>query len=104
MFQQKHSLHFDGFLGGPGLVPLAAMLRRLAEEGLGRRYGVTAGKHRAQLDEELAMIGAYEFFTRFFTRPGGNGFSGRKGRAGLSVSTPPFVRKSFGRQGAIGLN
>ena len=48
------TLRFPGFTPSDGSTP-AAMLRR-AEEGLARRYGPQAHKHRAQLDEELSII------------------------------------------------
>jgi len=49
------TLRFPRFTPPDGNTP-AAMLRRLAEEGLARRYGDSSHKHRAQLDEELSII------------------------------------------------
>ncbi|MDB6132527.1 MAG: polymerase [Verrucomicrobiales bacterium] len=48
-------LRFPRYVPEDGGAP-AQMLRRLAEEGLSRRYGERAPRHRGQLLEELAII------------------------------------------------
>ncbi len=51
-----NTLRFPRYAPEDGSTP-AAMLRRLAGEGLHKRYGTKASTHRAQLDQELAIIG-----------------------------------------------
>ena len=58
------TLRFPRYTPSDGTTP-AAMLARLAHEGLHRRYGSKAGLHAAQLVEELAIIcevGYEEYF------------------------------------------
>ncbi len=54
------TLRFPRYTPPDGSTP-PAMLRRLAEEGLARRYGDSSHKHRAQLDEELSIISEVEY-------------------------------------------
>jgi nucleotidyltransferase/DNA polymerase involved in DNA repair len=54
------TLRFPRYTPPDGRTP-AAMLRRLAEEGLTKRYGDAAPKHRAQLEEELSIISGVEY-------------------------------------------
>jgi DNA polymerase III alpha subunit len=49
------TLRFPRYTPPDGSTP-AALLRRLAEEGLTKRYGDAAHRHRAQLEEELGII------------------------------------------------
>ncbi|MBP7949388.1 MAG: DNA polymerase III subunit alpha [Verrucomicrobiales bacterium] len=60
------TLRFPGFTPPDGSAP-SALLRRLAEEGLARRYGPRAENHRAQLNEELALIGEVAYEEYFLT-------------------------------------
>ena len=60
------TLRFPRYTPEDGSTP-AAMLERLAHEGLRRRYGDKAASHEAQLREELAIIGEVGYEEYFLT-------------------------------------
>ena len=59
-------LRFPRYAPADGSAP-AAFLRRLAEDGLERRYGRAAARHAPQLAEELAIIGEVGYEEYFLT-------------------------------------
>ena len=60
-----HERHAPVYPTPPGTTP-EAMLRRLCEEGIARRYGDAFGKvHRERLERELAVIEAKKFSSYF---------------------------------------
>ena len=59
-------LHFPAYLPKDGSSP-REMLRRLAMEGLRRRYGDRQGDHASQLQEELTIIGEVGYEEYFLT-------------------------------------
>ncbi len=60
------TLRFPRYAPADGMTP-AAMLRRLAHEGLRRRYGTRARRHEAQLREELEIIAEVGYEEYFLT-------------------------------------
>jgi DNA-directed DNA polymerase III PolC len=59
-------LRFPAYEPGDGSTP-REMLRRLAVEGLHRRYGDSRGEHVRQLEEELTIIGEVGYEEYFLT-------------------------------------
>lgn len=60
------TLRFPRYTPEDGGTP-AALLRRLAHEGLRRRYGSKAGQYEAQLNEELSIIAEVGYEEYFLT-------------------------------------